>query len=63
MTTITFQREFILNAKEAKSLLDALENSRRVDIKLKRKAEFITDSEKIHAELDDVFKKLGSITE
>lgn len=63
MTASTFQREFILNAKEAKSLLDALENSRRVDIKLKRKAEFITDSEKIHAELDDVFKKLGSITE
>lgn len=63
MTTSTFQREFILNAKEAKSLLDALENSRRVDIKLNRKAEFITDSEKIHAELDDVFKKLGSITE
>lgn len=59
----SFQREFILNAKEAKSLVDALENSRRVDIKLKRKAEFITDSEKIHAELDDVFKKLGSITE
>lgn len=63
MTTSTFQQEFILNAKEAKSLLDALENSRRVDIKLKRKAEFITDSEKIHAGLDGVFKKLGSITE
>lgn len=63
MTTNIFQREFILNAKETKSLADALENSRRVDIKLKRKAEFITDSEMIHAELDDVFKKLGSITE
>ena len=63
MTTNIFQREFILNAEEAKSLVDALENSQRVDIKLKRKAEFITDSEKIHAELDDVFKKLGSITE
>lgn len=63
MTTNTFQREFILNAREADSLIDALENSRRVDIKLKRKAEYITDSEKIHAELDDVFKKLGSATE
>ena len=63
MTTNIFQREFILNDKETKSLADALENSRRVDIKLKRKAEFITDSEMIHAELDDVFKKLGSITE
>lgn len=63
MTTNIFQWEFILNAEEAKSLVDALENSQRVDIKLKRKAEFITDSEKIHAELDDVFKKLGSITE
>ena len=63
MTTNIFQREFILNAKDTKSLADALENSRRVDIKLKRKAEFITDSEMIHAELDDVFKKLGSITE
>ena len=63
MTTNIFQREFILNAKETKSLADALENSRRVDIKLKRKAECITDSEMIHAELDDVFKKLGSITE
>ena len=63
MTTNIFQREFILNAKETKSLADALENSRRVDIKLKRKAEFITDSEMIHAELDDVFKKLGAITE
>ena len=63
MTTNIFQREFILNAQEADSLVDALENSRRVDIKLKRKAEYITDSGKIHAELDDVFKKLGSITE
>ncbi|OAQ02408.1 hypothetical protein A3O11_07370 [Ligilactobacillus aviarius] len=63
MTTNIFQRKFILNAQEAASLVDALENSQRVDIKLKRKAEFITDSEKIHAELDDVFKKLGSITE
>lgn len=63
MTTNTFQREFILNAKEADALAEALENSRRVDIKLKRKAEYITDSEKIHAELDDVFKKIGSITE
>lgn len=63
MTTNIFQRKFILNAQEATSLVDALENSQRVDIKLKRKAEFITDSEKIHAELDDVFKKLGSITE
>ncbi len=59
----SFQREFILNAQEADSLIDALEKSKRVDIKLKRKAEFITDSGKIHAELDDVFKKLGSITE
>lgn len=59
----SFQREFILNAQEADSLIDALENSQRVDIKLKRKAEFITDSEKIHAELDDVFKKLGLMTE
>lgn len=63
MTTNIFQREFILNAQEAASLVNALENSRQVDIKLKRKAEYITDSEKIHAELDDVFKKLGSITE
>lgn len=63
MTTNIFQREFILNAQEAASLVDALENSRRVDIKLKRKAEYITDPEKIHAKLDDVFKKLGSITE
>lgn len=63
MTTNIFQRKFISNAQEATSLVDALENSQRVDIKLKRKAEFITDSEKIHAELDDVFKKLGSITE
>ena len=36
MTTNTFQREFILNAREADSLIDALENSRRVDIKLKQ---------------------------
>lgn len=63
MTTNIFQREFILNAQEAASLVNASENSRQVDIKLKRKAEYITDSEKIHAELDDVFKKLGSITE
>lgn len=42
MTTNSFQREFILNAKEADSLAEALENSRRVDIKLKRKAKFIT---------------------
>ena len=63
MTTNIFQRDFFLNAKDTKSLADAWENSRRVDIKLKRKAEFITDSEMIHAELDDVFKKLGSITE
>ncbi len=63
MTTNIFQREFILNAQEADSLVDALEKSKRVDIKLERKAEYITDSEKIHAELDDVFKKLGSITE
>lgn len=63
MITNIFQREFILNAEEADSLIDALEKSKRVDIKLKRKAEYITDSEKIHAELDDVFKKLGSITE
>ena len=63
MTTNIFHREFILNAQEAASLVNALENSRQVDIKLKRKAEYITDSEKIHAELDDVFKKLGSITE
>ena len=63
MTTNIFQREFILNPQEADSLVDALENSKRVDIKLKWKAEFITDSEKIHAELDDVFKKLGSTTE
>ena len=63
MTTNIFQREFILNAQEAASLVNALENSRQVDTKLKRKAEYITDSEKIHAELDDVFKKLGSITE
>lgn len=63
MTTNIFQWKFILNAEEVKSLVDALENSQRVDIKLKRKAEFITDSEMIHAELDDVFKKLGSITE
>ena len=49
--------------KKQPHYVDALENSRRVDIKLKRKAEFITDSEMIHAELDDVFKKLGSITE
>lgn len=59
----SFQREFILNAKEADSLAEALENSRRVDIKLKRKVEYITDSKKIHAELDDVFKKLGLMTE
>ena len=52
-----------MNAKEADALAEALENSRRVDIKLKRKAEYITDSEKIHAELDDVFKKLGPVTE
>ena len=63
MTTNIFQWEFILNAQEADSLVDALEKSKRVDIKLERKAEYITDSEKIHAELDDVFKKLGSITE
>ena len=63
MTTNIFQRVFILNAQEADSLVDALEKSKRVDIKLERKAEYITDSEKIHAELDDVFKKLGSITE
>lgn len=63
MTTNIFQREFILNAKEADSLAEALENSRRVDIKLKRKVEYITDSKKIHAELDDVFKKLGLMTE
>ncbi|GAA0811938.1 hypothetical protein [Ligilactobacillus aviarius] len=63
MTTNIFQWKFILNAEEVKSLVDALENSQRVDIKLKRKAEFITDSEKIHAELDDVFKKLGLMTE
>ena len=63
MTTNIFQWEFILNAEEVKSLVDALENSQRVDIKLKRKAEFITDSEKIHAELVDVFKKLGLMTE
>ena len=63
MTTNIFQREFILNAQEADSLVDALEKSKRVDIKIERKAEYITDSEKIHAELDDVFKKLGSITE
>lgn len=49
--------------KKQPHYVDALENSRRVDIKLKRKAEFITDSEKIHAELDDVFKKLGLMTE
>ena len=35
MTTNIFQREFILNPQEADSLVDALENSRRVDIKLK----------------------------
>ena len=63
MIANAFQGKFILNAQEAASLVDALENSRRVDIKLKRKAEYITDYEKIHAELDDVFKKLGSITE
>lgn len=51
LTTNIFQREFILNDQEAASLVDALEKSKRVDIKLKRKAEYITDSEKIHAEL------------
>lgn len=35
MTTNIFQREFILNPQEADSLVDALENSKRVDIKLK----------------------------
>lgn len=38
MTTNIFQWKFILNAEEVKSLVDALENSQRVDIKLKRKA-------------------------
>ncbi|OAP97420.1 hypothetical protein [Ligilactobacillus aviarius] len=58
MATKSFQREFIFNKKTADALAEALENSRRVDIKLNRKAEYITDSKKIHAELDDVFKNI-----
>lgn len=58
MATKSFQKTFLLNEKETSALADALENSRRVDIKTNKTFKYITDPKEIHAELDSVFSNL-----
>lgn len=46
MMPYSFKRKFNFNIKNGDSLTDALEKSKRVDIKLNRKTEYIADSKK-----------------
>ena len=58
MATKSFQKEFILNKDFAESLVKALDNSRKVDVKMNKDYRYVTDPEKIHSELDGIFVKL-----
>lgn len=57
MATKSFESEFKFNKREAQSLADALDNSKRVDIVPKRSAHFVTTDKEIHELFDDILGK------
>lgn len=58
MATKSFQKTFLLNERETDALADALESSKRIDIKTDKTFKYITDPKEIHTELDSVFSNL-----